>query len=277
MNAEEYKLNITMTQARYHTFNLTSDQAEKVYWVEYNRDIPSRKHSFSLWEERDYELTAFKEILNDEQFKKYSDFSQQRIERHEQWLTEQNEERIKDILYLEEMIGFYENKLLPDLLKEIIEVGGWLSEERNKIDYLKKEYRLFLNETKKRVLVDHFRHNRMFMPNGLKASLLRHQLICIIPDYDSFEHEMDEPTKAVAEYLKVIVKRFPEELTQLIKEKFEKAKDFNDQAFQKYHEPTSGWNTSYFGKKSEENEKLSRSMTLLLMDKDKYDDLSVKY
>ena len=136
MTPEEYKWYVKLVQDRNHNLNLTFEQAEKVYKHEQDKDTYSQKHYFSAWEEWDYELTIFKEILNEEQFKNYETFLKENIQRYEQNLVELDSERINEIAYNEELINFYETQFLPDFFKDpFLLTFGWLSADKAKIEY----------------------------------------------------------------------------------------------------------------------------------------------
>src|SRR6185312_5478736 len=102
MTPEEYEWYINLVKDRHHALDLTFEQAEKVYKYEQEKDTYSEKHFFSAWEEWDYELTTFKEILDAEQFKNYENFLKENIQRYEESLIEQDKEKDKEIAYYEE-------------------------------------------------------------------------------------------------------------------------------------------------------------------------------
>jgi len=270
MTPEEYKWYVKLVQDRNHNLNLTFEQAEKVYKHEQDKNTYSEKHYFSAWEEWDYELTIFKEILNEEQFKNYETFLKENIQRYEQSLVELDSERINEIAYNEELINFYETQFLPDFFKDpFLLTFGWLSADKAKIDYLRTEYKNYLNDTKKSILTSHFRHHRTFKPKELKLSLLQHKLSYIFPNYTSFKHEMDKPTLAVAHYLKTKFQYLPDTLDDLLTRKYNELKEFNDANFKKYYGEIRGWHV-VVGQITPEEEKEHRAMTLLLLDKEKY-------
>lgn len=271
MTPEEYNWCINLVKDRHHTLNLTFEQAEQVHRYEQEKNTYSDKHFFSVWEEWDYELTTFREILNEEQIKVYEEFLHANRKLYEQNLIEHDIERANEISYYEELIKFYEENFLPDLLKGHFIRFGWLFSDKNKIEYLRNEYKCFLSDAKKEILTSHFRHNRTFKPNELKLSLLRHKLCCIFPDYGSFKHGMDEPTRAIANYLKIKVRHLPEETEQLLTKKYQELKEFSDSIFKKYYgEIKHDWHV-VAGQLSDEEGKEYRSMNLLLLDQEKYD------
>jgi hypothetical protein len=269
MTHEEYQWYVNLVQDRYQYLNLTFEQAEKIYKYEQDKDTYSEKHFFSIWEEWDYELTTFSEILNDDQLVNYQTFIKEIIQRYGQSLIEQDGKKANEIAFNEDLINFYETQFLPDFFKNPFLGFGWLSIDRAKIEYLRTEYKRFLNDSKKAILTSHFRHNRTFMPNELKASLLRHKLSYILPDYTSFKHKMDEPTKAIAQYLQKKLRYLPDEMEELLTRKFQELKEFNDGNFKKHHGDIGGWHVVY-GHMTPEEEKEHRTMTILLLDKEKY-------
>jgi hypothetical protein len=270
MTSEEYQWHVKLIQGRYHDLNLTYEQAEQIYKYEEDKNTYSEKHFFSAWEELDYELATFKQILNPDQLYIYESSFNEHIQRYEKELIEQDNEKSIEIAYHEELIKFYETQFLPDFFKDpFILLFGSLHTDKAKIDYLKSEYKSFLNDSKKSILTSHFRNYRTFKPNELKASLLRHKLSYILPDYSSFKHQMDEPTTAVAAYLTSMLKHYPDRIEELLTRKFEELKVFNKSSFKKYHGEPKGWHV-VIGQLTPEEEKQHRIMTLLLLDKEKY-------
>jgi hypothetical protein len=269
MTPEEYQWHINLVKDRHHALDLTFEQAEKVYKYEQEKDTYSEKHFFSAWEEWDYELTTFKEILDAEQFKNYENFLKENIQRYEESLIEQDNEKDKEIAYYEEQINFYETQFLPDFFKDPFLRFGFLFNDKAKIEYLRTEYKRFLNDTKKEILTSHFRHNRTFKPNELKVALLRHKLSYIFPNYSYFKHQMDEPTKAISHFLNSKLRYLPDNIEELLTRKFGELKDFNERLFKKYYSDTRGWHV-VIGKQTDEEEREHRTMTLILLDEEKY-------
>lgn len=269
MTPEEYQLYVNLVRDRYQYLNLTFEQAEKIYEYEEDRDKYSNKHHFSVWEEWDYELTTFREILNDEQLKTYETVLKQNIQRYEQGLIEQDSEMSSEFEYHEDLINFYETQFLPDFFKNPLVRFGWLLNDQAKIEYLRTEYKYFLNDTKKEILTNHFRHNRTFKPNELKASLLRHKRSYIFPDYSYFKYKMDEPTRAVVHYLKPKLRHLPENTEQLLTKKIKELKEFNEINFKKHFGEIRGWHV-VATQLTDEEQNEHNSMTLLLLDKEKY-------
>ena len=270
MTPEDYKWHINLVKDRHHALDLSFEQAEQIYQYEQDKDTYSQKHYFSVWEEWDYEISSFRQILTAKQLEGYEEYMNQNIKRHEQWLIEQDKEGTNEIAYNQELLTYYENEFLPDLFKDtFIFSFPKLHTDKIKIEFLKSEYRVFLNDRKKQILTEHFRHNRLFKPNELKAALLRHKLSYLWPDYSFFKHSCDEATRAVIDYVKKTIKQFPEQTEKLLSKKIDELKIFNDENFKKYHSDTRGWHV-IVGQLTAEEEKEHRVMTLLLLDNEKY-------
>ena len=268
MTTEEYQWQVNLVKDRYHALNLTYEQSEKVYKYEHDKETFSEKHIFSAWEEWDYELTVFKNILNEEQFARYQLIHKENIQNYEQILTQQDNEADNQTQYYEELLNFYENQFLPDFFNTAIFRFGFILSEKTKMEYLKKEYKRFLNDTKKEMLTNHFRYNRTFKPNELNVALLRHKLFYFLPNYQYFKYNMDEPTKAVAKFLYAKVQYLPGEIEELITDKFNRVKDFTQKLNQKYYTETAGWHV-VVAQQAVEDEKENKIMTCLLLDEQK--------
>ena len=269
MTPEDYKWHINLVKERHHALNLTFEQAEQVFKYEQDKNINSEKHYFSVWEEWDYEITIFRQILTVDQLKGYEEYMNENIKRHEQWLIEQDNEKTNEIAFTQEMLTYYENVFLPDFFNDkfIFSIPK-LHSDSVKIGFLKSEYKVFLNDIKKQILTEHFRHNRLFKPNELQATLLRHKLLYLWPDYSFFKQSSDEATIAVMDYLKKRI-RFPEQTEDLLKKKLAELDSFSDKNIKKYYSDRKGWHV-VISQLDPEDEKEQRVMTLLLLDKEKY-------
>ena len=149
MTPEEYQWNINLVKDRYHALDLTIEQAELFYRHEQEKDNYSRKHYFSAWEEWDYEAYTFRQILTGEQFKVYDENLAENIRRYEQNLIELDNEKSNEIVYHQKMLEYYEKEFLPELLKDsFIFIFPALVTEKTKIEFLKSEYKVFLNDKK---------------------------------------------------------------------------------------------------------------------------------
>lgn len=272
MTPEEYQWHIDLVMDRNHVLGLTFEQAEQIYKFEEDKSTHSEKYYFSTWEEWDYDVSTFKKILTPGQFSIFEQNMKEVIENYQQSLIDQDKESIKEIEFNKETIKYYEEQFLPDFFKDpVLYTFNWLSADRAKIDFLKAEYKKFLDNSKKRILSEHFRHNRTFKPNELEVSLLRHKLSYLWADYSSFKAQMDEPTKAIVEYLKPKLKYFQDKYDEFIVNKLEALRIFNKENFDKYHgESRGGWHTVIVGQTSLEEEREYRVMCLLLLDRQKY-------
>jgi hypothetical protein len=272
METEEYKWRIDLVKSRYEYLKPTNKQAEQIYQYEEGKQIYIAGHYFTFWEELDYELSVFREILNSKQLKKYEQFRKDNIERYEQDLinSDGNKDQLKAIAFHEALLNFYETNVLPAFFDDPFTLYlGWPDEERSKMEYIKSEYKRYLSITKQALLIEHFRNYRIFQPNLLKLSLLRYKLDNVWPNYPSFKHKMDEPTKEMVKYLASKMSHLPEKLEALLKQKFQEIQDFNEQNFNKHYDDRRGWHV-VIGSSSPEVEKEYCSMLLVLLDKNKY-------
>jgi len=268
----EDQWHINSVKDNYHTLNLSFEQAEQIYKFEEDNRNYSEKYHFSTWEESDYELSTFRKILHPEQFTIFEQSVKETIENYQQSLIEQDEKNLKEIECNKEIIKYYEEQFLPEFFKDPVLYGfQWFWTDRTKIDFLKAEYKNFLTDLKKRILTDHFRHSRTFAPNEFEVALLRHNVLYLWPDYYSFEEQMDEPTKAIAAYLKEKLSYFLEKYDELITSKLQALEIFQKEIFDKYHkDDLGGWHTTIERKTKPEEEGEYRGMCLLLLNREKY-------
>ena len=270
MTSEEYKNLIDSTRANYDYLNLTFEQAEQVYRFEEDKNTFSRKHSFTEWEEWEYEAFIFRELLDARQLRIYEDHLNQRVKQFEQILVEQDKEPGNKPAYFEDFVVYYEKEFLPDIYNDSFIMSAMLpSFHKTKIDFLRLEYKNYLNDSKKALLINHFRENRLFRPNELKAFMLSHKLSYLWPDYNAFKHYMDEPTKAVASFLLSKIYRIPKKTEQLIAKKMAALKSFGEENSKKHYGGIKGLRIIY-GELTKGEEREQLAMTLLLLDKGKY-------
>ncbi|RPD43408.1 hypothetical protein [Paracnuella aquatica] len=269
MTHTEQRWHVDLVRDRYQYLNLSYEQAEKVHMFEQDKDIYSDKHYFTAWEEWDFEATAFQDILNEEQFATYNAVLNETIQRYEKGLIEQDNQDLRESAFYEDLYNYYQQHFVPDFFMGPFLGLIWLPVDTTKIDFLRAEYKYFLNDSKKELLTSHFRHNRRFKPNQLKGSLLRHKVACIFPDYHSFKHRMDEPTKATSQYLKAKILQLPEETENLVNRKFNELREFMEANFTKHYGDIRGWHIAV-GHFSQEEEREHRVMSLLLLDRKGY-------
>lgn len=270
MSTHDLDFYIRVTQGRLEYLNLSPEQALKIYEFGKEQDGVSGPHFFTTWEELDYELTVYQEILNQDQLKLYLAYREKTMLYLEQTDQEADKRNSKEIAYWHELNEFYENDFLPDIFKNHLLRFGWLLHEKGKIDYLKTEYKRFLKEKKKEILTQHFRHYRTNKPLELKANLLKHHLNALIPDLQGFSHWMDDATKAVLNFLKAKFQFVPKEMSDLILEKDRYLKEHQESIFKKYYKDFSGWHIE-IPPLSPEKEMENAIITYLLMDKNKYE------
>ena len=259
---------IEALQTRYKAMNgieLTKDQAEKVFIYEQEKNSGSSKYFFSTWEELDYEEAKFKEILTSAQFESYLSERPRQLKQIEESLVENDKQYLPQLNAAIERLDYYKNILVPSLRKDLMLFYTVFNSEREKVDFLKSEYKKYLADTKKKILVDHFRHSKTFQPIVLKLNLLRHEQMCLLPEYLSFKGAMDNATKVVADFLLEKVSRISENLLDSIKQTMDELKDFNNNNTAKHIGEVRGWHTTIHI----DNEK-EELMFVVLFDTEKY-------
>jgi hypothetical protein len=259
---------IEALQNRYKAMNgieLTKDQAQKVFIYEQEKNSGSSKYFFSTWEELDYEEVNFKEILTSSQFENYMSERPSQLKQIEESLIENDKQYLPQLNAAVERLEYYKNILVPSLRKNLMVFYTVLNSEKEKVDFLKSEYKKYLADAKKQILVDHFRHSKTFQPIVLKLNLLRHEEMCLLPDYFSFKGAMDTATKAVAGFLLERVSRISENLSDAMKQTMDELKDFNANNTAKHIGEVRGWHTTIHI----DNEK-EELMFVVLFDTEKY-------
>ncbi len=259
---------IEALQTRYKAMNgieLTNDQAEKVFLYEQEKNSGSSKYFFSTWEELDYDEVKFKEILTSSQFESYISERPKQLKQIEESLIENDKQYLPQLNASEERLDYYKNILVPSLRKNLMLVYTVFNSEREKVDFLKSEYKKYLADAKKQILVDHFRHSKTFQPIVLKLNLLRHEQMCLLPDYLSFKGTMDIATKSVADFLLKKVTRISENLSDAIKQTMDELKVFNANNTTKHIGEVQAWHTTIHI----DNEK-EELMFVVLFDPEKY-------
>jgi hypothetical protein len=267
MEREEIKF----VQARYRRLNLSPEQAEKVLQYENMKDSDSPTHYFSAREELDFEYSVFRDLLSEDQMAQYQERVKEMREMHIEKLVEQDNANGIWLEQMRENIDYLKTKLIPSILFDRSQMILSLIADRNKVDYLKANYRTFLRDLRKQILVDHFRHNSTYAPIQLKSALLGHYSSCVVPNYAAFESWMDEPTRAVAEFLKTKLPRRTSEVTEFYLGKLNESKEFSQQIRQKYYRHIEGWAVRAPDPLPEEEENTNWLMSMLLLDRNAYD------
>lgn len=200
MSPEEFSWNVKLISDRYAHLQLTEEQATKIHQCHEEINTPSDKFFFSEWEERDYQFHVFREVLNLQQFATYKKGRQEGIKQYEKSLAEVDKQRFNEINYHANLLQYYTLHYLPNLIDDSVLAFISLNKFKNReeISLLREGYTKFLINTKKELITRHFRYCRTFQPNGLKISLLHHQIHCLLPDYYSFRQQLDEATKKIA-------------------------------------------------------------------------------
>lgn len=257
---------------RYNVSDLTIEQATRIEEFEKFKEPYSIKYSLSEWEEWDFDFSTLREILSPKQLKTYEKKHRERLAKNEQSLRENDQQYKKHISFQQELLDYYEKELLPPIYKDHL-LGPLLGmhTDKSKINFLRSEYQAFLVDRKGEILSTHFRHYRTFQPLRLEWLLLQLKRDHLVPNYQDFEYSMDEPTRAVASYLKDTITFFPEPLGGLIKSQFDKLNQFSKKISKKYFKPTTkGWHVTIANRLTEEEAKKHLIMTVILLDSKQY-------
>jgi hypothetical protein len=134
--------------------------------------------------------------------------------------------------------------------------------EREKVEYLKSEYKKYLDGQKKFILIEHFRHSKTLQPQLLQLSLVNHKLSCLLPDY-SFWVSLEAPTRVIADYLEAKIKRGASMITEDLKDTLQALEEFKKDNTAKHLGEIRGWHMTVA------NEEYNL-MFLLLLDREKY-------
>ena len=268
MKSEENKNAINFVRQRYHQLNLSIEQAEKVYQFEKLKDIHLTKYSFSTWEEEDFMLDNFQKILDEKQLKKITAWQNKNRQLHEQDLRESDKEEEKYLNYTRALIHFYEETVMPEFLKQKRHVDIAISIDKPKVDFLKQEYKKYLDAQKLNIVTSHYRHNKLFAPNKLQVNLLIHKVKHIIPGYAGFKNHIDKPTKAIADFLIKKYDFIPQQLETFFNSKQKEYSKTIEELRSKYIGETKGGSVTIT--ETEKDKHKNQIMQVILMDKQKY-------
>lgn len=266
MEREEIKF----VQARYHQLNLTLEQAEKVLRFEDMRESYSRTDMFSAWEEWDFEYSVFRDLLNEHQMMQYQQRAREIHEMHIESLKEQDKSNKTWFEQMRETIAYLKTTLVPSILFDRSHMILSLIVDRSKIDYLRANYRVFLHEQRKKILVDHFRHNKTYAPVQLKCRLMGHYGSCLLPNYTAFENWADEPTRAVAGFIKSKLSHISTEVSDFYLGKLRESKAFSEHLFDKYYQNIEWAAVWTVDPLPEEEENTNWLMSMLLLNENAY-------
>ncbi|SIN68629.1 hypothetical protein [Chitinophaga niabensis] len=264
------KWHLQMVQSRYHAYNLSFEQAEAVYRFEQERDAHalSWKHFFSQWEEWDFEMATFREILKEEQLALYLSNHEVEVKAYEKELIEQDnsEMQVKQLTYTARMLAYYKDELIPGLQKKE-EVRRYVSiacmGEKNKLNYLQEELKKYLPGVRKEILINHFRQYKTFRPNELKHALLRHSINDVWPDYEKFYQSMDAPTRAIADFLESKVTGYFRDIKKLLEQSIKDRQHFADSLYKEFYSNEGGWHV--YRETTPEKELKTFCMSILLI------------
>lgn len=242
MPPKELPWEIKLVQDRYRWLKISREQAKMIFKYEAEKTTFPSEHYFSVWEELDYERTFFQGLLSPQQFENYSREYERQVEFAVQGLVESDHKAENEILYDQKLLHFYRHQLLPAFThKSFLVFTVSLRQQRAKIDYLKSEHKLFLLSQKAEALKNHFRHYRTYQPNGLKATLLRHELLCVWPDYALFKVKAEEPLLTVVRHMETWVHRLTPALSKEVDRIMKQLSSYQDKLYKKYYGEPKGW------------------------------------
>ena len=265
---EEYQMHVKRIQHTYEALNLSNDQALKMYLYEEENSRRPIGCSLSFWEEQDAELDSYAKILNEAQLQLYLQHRDENIFRHERFLIDSDLSQKEYLDYHTDLTNFYREQYIPDFFKEDIFIMRRvvISENETKLHYLKSEYKKFLDRSRAKIIMNHYRHSKLFEPITLQLALTRCNLLYIVPRFKFFQSEMDAPTKAVANYMVSTYQRFHEQHKVFFEQKAKALQSFIEQASAKHIKPKGGWHTTINLHETEEEIIAERIMQLLLAD-----------
>lgn len=199
---EQYRWDVQNTGDVYPAeINLSYEQKEKMYLYSMSKMLVHKGIEYLTdFEEWEHESMVFRTILNDEQFNIYSDHLAAMRKRHEEAISLNDQELVKEISKAESRIKFYREAIVQPILKskDLILVTA---ADHKKLEYLRTEYKDWLTKQRHRISVHHFRDYKALSPNRLKLALLKHQLDYIFPDIFFFLSTLDQSASSLVEDL----------------------------------------------------------------------------
>lgn len=269
MIPEERQWEINLVQQRYAAYNLSYEQAEQVFRYEQDKSAHSEEHFFSTWEELDFELATFKELLTGEALALFLSHHQAQVEEIERQMREEDnsERQFMQLEYAGEILKYYKEVFVPSLWKneDISTFRAYMFTDRAKVTYLKAEYKRYLEASKKGILVSAYRHNKTLRPNQLKQLLLIHSRAYIWPAYETFYQKTDVPTKSLADFLSKKLARRTAHLDEFIKHSIAESNLVFKELCKQYFGDPRGWHV-VSATLPEEEEIGNFRMNLLLLD-----------
>ena len=241
-------------RVRYPDLNLDDNQAAKIVAFEQQPRIPGNsRESFSPWEESDYELDEFRNFLSPEQLRLFESQRAERMAEHESRLIEQDKRQEKELLLNQEYVVWLRQVFVPGLWYDRFAMNPETSRvpivfhiEKEKIAFLRAEYANFLARTRHGAIVRHYRQSRRLEPNKLKIALLYQEQLALIPNFDRFMKDVDEPTLAIGTFVIERYRFYAEKAAEYFKQKeAENKKRYAELRTQFIGEPEiRGWHTT---------------------------------
>ena len=213
----------------------------------------------------DYEEVKFKEILTSSQFGSYISGRAERLRKIEERLVGNDKRYLPHLNAAEERLRYYQDDLIPSFRKNLLMPLVSFNLESEKVNYLKSKYKKFLVDSKKQILIEHFRHSKTLQPALLKLSLLRHKEMYLFPDYFVFKETFDIATKAIADFLIEMLSRISENLSDALRQSMDELKKFNTNNTAKHIGEIRGWYATL-----PINNKTEEFMFVLLLDPKKH-------
>ena len=201
-------------------------------------------------------------------YKSLSIREKESIKGFEQSLIKQDQNYVNQLEVVEAQLAYYNEKFLPSIFNDYSLLIPRSDSIRPKIAYLKAEYRNYLENRKKGMYVDHVRNSRSFQPNALKLALMNYQLACMFPAYNLFKGHMDEPTKAVKDFLVEKLWYYSSSIDEKLKAILKELQNFTAEIMTNKPCEIRGWHTTVH--LSEKQEQEAQLMCLVLLDRDKY-------
>jgi len=204
MDDQNKKRNTGWVYVLWPDLDLTPEQAQIIAGSDKRLRPFSPGSNFSEWENWDWEFYVFSGVLNPEQLKRYVYKRGQKIKEHEQRLVEDDNSDLisRGIQKALAEINYLETDFLPAVEKKFRNHYSIEDPKQTKYNYLKAEFKSYLDEKHRQIVSNHFGYSRVFQPNTLKKELLTHKIEAMYPQFPAFEKKMDDITKSVVEFLK---------------------------------------------------------------------------
>jgi hypothetical protein len=220
---------VERAQEQFADLNLTADQAIRLLDLLDDEGAPSfdlgkGADHFSFWERQDYELDSARVFLTDEQLTLYHKHQQLDAAAYETRMREEDAAKTNEVLFNEEYTTWIKDHFLLKMLRELIHVPIRFSMEKEKVEYLRAEYKQFVARSTRNALVRHYRYHRHFEPNSLRLTLLREERRALLPDYESFIGQSDDFVKAVGNFLADKYSGFAKQGEEFFERKAEESK-----------------------------------------------------